>query len=523
MWRLRIQGPDIHFEVFLTPGQIYQIGRSGDNQIIVPDLTVSRHHVMLDVKADRIILRDLHSKNGTFVNQNRVEDTCELYGYEDIQIGQIRIFLERVTPSPTPGRLFFHAEAAADSAETTSQAMQRLEHIWKVLTESYHLWIHHRDEDEELAIRKVFRYWMDKELALRFAVLHRPDAHQDAFRTVLDTDIEPVDRTLVTWAFRVAHFSPKPAWYRLSEDTGVVVLPFSPQWLGLIWVYRWMFQSRVMPGLVSIMTWILQEWFTRWNRARLLIGQSLHAWAPFPFWGFSPALHRLLREVLQWAPLATPLALYGPPGVGKTTLARWIHEISRPRSPLLVWDVSDQNDPYTQFILNPQPDTDTARIWWLYHEGTVVVRNLEQATPDVQDALHLWIERPQIVSEGVQRTLHLRWIGVFSTSPDQLQHDGRLLDPLAQFFSKAVIEVPSLQDRRGDLPYLVNYLVQQFSRGRFEGVQDAVVERLFAYDWPGNVRELAEVIRRAVDHALAQTATMPLLQLRHVEPYLPKG
>ena len=73
-------------------GEIYSInkpkmliGRS-DADIIVKDLEASRQHARIDVLGDRVILRDLNSTNGTFVNEQRIS-TVNLENQQEFRIG----------------------------------------------------------------------------------------------------------------------------------------------------------------------------------------------------------------------------------------------------------------------------------------------------------------------------------------------------------------------------------------------------------------------------------------------------
>ena len=73
-------------------GEIYSInkpkmliGRS-DSDIIVKDLEASRQHARIDVLGDRVILRDLNSTNGTFVNEQRIS-TVNMENQQEFRIG----------------------------------------------------------------------------------------------------------------------------------------------------------------------------------------------------------------------------------------------------------------------------------------------------------------------------------------------------------------------------------------------------------------------------------------------------
>jgi len=63
------------------------------------------------------------------------------------------------------------------------------------------------------------------------------------------------------------------------------------------------------------------------------------------------------------------------------------------------------------------------------------------------------------------------------------------------------IRLPSLRERKEDIPLLVRYLVKKHSAKlgrRIESISEETLERLQAYPWPGNIRELQNVIERAV-------------------------
>ncbi len=82
----------------------------------------------------------------------------------------------------------------------------------------------------------------------------------------------------------------------------------------------------------------------------------------------------------------------------------------------------------------------------------------------------------------------------------ELVSKGEFRDDL--YFRLAVVRlsIPSLKDRREDVPYLVEHFIRRFNakRGKnITGVSPAVMETLMRYDYPGNVRELENIIEYA--------------------------
>jgi DNA-binding NtrC family response regulator len=63
------------------------------------------------------------------------------------------------------------------------------------------------------------------------------------------------------------------------------------------------------------------------------------------------------------------------------------------------------------------------------------------------------------------------------------------------------IEVPSLRERKSDIPLLVHHFINQFSKSKkkeIHGITEEALKKLIEYDWPGNVRELENMIERMV-------------------------
>jgi pSer/pThr/pTyr-binding forkhead associated (FHA) protein len=82
-------------ESFVPAGDRTLIGRSPDCDIFLDDVTVSRRHAELLREGDGLVIRDLGSLNGTFVNRRRIESAV-LEDDDELQIGKYRLtFLRR--------------------------------------------------------------------------------------------------------------------------------------------------------------------------------------------------------------------------------------------------------------------------------------------------------------------------------------------------------------------------------------------------------------------------------------------
>ena len=86
------------------------------------------------------------------------------------------------------------------------------------------------------------------------------------------------------------------------------------------------------------------------------------------------------------------------------------------------------------------------------------------------------------------------------------------------------IEIPSLKERKEDIPYIIKELLERFSKEMDKSVTQitpAAMDSLMAYNWPGNIRELENVIERAFN--LIDKDTIIMLHhlpfyISHIEP-----
>jgi hypothetical protein len=92
MARLLIQMPESEPADFqLVPG-CYRVGREGDKEIVLPHASVSKNHCEIWVMDEAVMVRDLQSRNGTFINGERVSEAPLLQG-QTLLIGDVAMVL----------------------------------------------------------------------------------------------------------------------------------------------------------------------------------------------------------------------------------------------------------------------------------------------------------------------------------------------------------------------------------------------------------------------------------------------
>jgi predicted component of type VI protein secretion system len=105
--------------ITLTP---YVIGRDEHCQLRPANATVSKKHCAVLVRGERVFIRDLNSTNGTFLNDERIEEERELRDGDRLSVGRLRLRIVLQEPRPSEPPRQADSPAATDD-ETTAAAL----------------------------------------------------------------------------------------------------------------------------------------------------------------------------------------------------------------------------------------------------------------------------------------------------------------------------------------------------------------------------------------------------------------
>ena len=91
--RVDVYWPDGPIESYQLEKSAVAIGRSPGNDIVIDTNAVSRYHISLALKDQQVVIEDLDSVNGTYVDGSRIKahEPLVLRGGEEIQLGDIRL------------------------------------------------------------------------------------------------------------------------------------------------------------------------------------------------------------------------------------------------------------------------------------------------------------------------------------------------------------------------------------------------------------------------------------------------
>lgn len=133
--------------------------------------------------------------------------------------------------------------------------------------------------------------------------------------------------------------------------------------------------------------------------------------------------------------------------------------------------------------------------------GTVFLDEIGEVSQAFQVKLLRILQEGEIRPVGATRTkkINVRVIAATNKDLEQEVREGRFRKDLYFRLAAMTIQLPSLQERRGDVPVLANYLLEQSMKNlgkKVAGISSEAMECLKSYHWSGNVRELQNEIQR---------------------------
>ncbi|MCK6501962.1 sigma-54 dependent transcriptional regulator [Myxococcota bacterium] len=246
------------------------------------------------------------------------------------------------------------------------------------------------------------------------------------------------------------------------------------------------------------------------NEVRYLRGQKAAAYGRII--GASAAMRRMFESLQRLEEVDAPTVLImGESGTGKDLVANAIHERGPRRDgPFMEVDCASLPETLIESELfghekGSFTDARATRrgLFELARGGTVFLDEIGEMSPGMQAKLLRALENRRFRRVGGSATINLDACVIAATHRDLAQYvkDKKFREDL--FFRLNVIrlQVPSLRERREDIPALVEHFVQRFNkeyRREVKEIAEEAMQRLQDYSWPGNVRELRNVIERVI-------------------------
>ncbi len=233
--------------------------------------------------------------------------------------------------------------------------------------------------------------------------------------------------------------------------------------------------------------------------------------ARFGIIGESRAIQDVYNIISRVADTPTTVLITGESGTGKELVARALHEnSSRADKPFIkVNCAAIPKDLMESELFGYERGAFTGAVsskpgrFELATTGTLFLDEIGEIPVEMQVKLLRVLQESEFERVGGIKTIRVDVRLVASTNRDLRKEiaSNTFREDLFYRLNVVPIELPSLRDRKEDVPQLTQHFVTKFNsrlHKSIEGLEKDAMDRLVSYAWPGNIRELENVIERAV-------------------------
>ena len=234
----------------------------------------------------------------------------------------------------------------------------------------------------------------------------------------------------------------------------------------------------------------------------------------------SPLMEDLLGQALLVASSDASIFIHGQSGTGKELLARAIHKASRRAKGEFVavnCNAIPEGLFESEFFGHAKGSftgatRDHKGLFQAADGGTLFLDEIGDMPMSFQVKLLRAIQEGNIRPVGATRTqdVDVRFITATHRDLDELRNSGTFREDLYYRLNVVALDIPSLVDRREDIPLLVNQFLGSLgdaAEKSVKGISPEAMEVLLSAPWPGNVRQLFNVVEQSV--ALSTTSLIP--------------
>jgi transcriptional regulator with GAF, ATPase, and Fis domain len=526
------------------------IGREPSNEISFLDSSVSRRHCLIRKEGEVFQIRDLESRNGTFVNGVPLKERT-LEHTDQIQIGSsVLVFLtseaardssssvqlDQAGPgSPTvmlrkEDALYLKPPEEFANLPATARGVRELNAL-----SNFSRAVNSVRSVEALQ-KKVLESLLEVAPAVRAAILLIDESTSEFTSLGWDRKRGPNQTVHIsqTIAAHVLEEGVAVLCNDISEDAdfhaaeslvtpgirSVLAVPLAvfDKTIGLLYLDADDPKMKFDRGLLELLTALGNvaalaienarhfEWLEGENRR---LRQELNI--EHNMVGESPAMREVYKFISKVAARESSVLIWGESGTGKELVARAIHRNSgRAAKPFVAINCAaiaetlleselfgHERGAFTGAIAQKRGKLEMA------DRGTVFLDEIGELALPLQSKLLRVLQEREVERVGGTRTIKLDVRVVAATNRDlkAAVRSGTFREDLYYRLNVVSIRVPALRERREDISLLASYFTalsgEKVNR-RVMGISPTARVCLMRYDWPGNVRELENAIERAV-------------------------
>ena len=219
--------------------------------------------------------------------------------------------------------------------------------------------------------------------------------------------------------------------------------------------------------------------------------------------GSSPAMQKVFRMIRQAAPTDATVLIQGPSGTGKELVARAIHNLSnRSKGPFVAVEFAAISPNLLESeMFGHEKGAFTGAVsrrigrFEAANHGTIFLDEISEMPLELQVKLLRVLQEREFQRVGSNETVKCDIRIVAATNRDLAAYvkEGKFREDLYYRLNVIDMRLPTLKERTGDVPLLVNRYLREFGG---KSVSPDAMRLLEAYQWPGNVRELRNAVEK---------------------------
>lgn len=227
--------------------------------------------------------------------------------------------------------------------------------------------------------------------------------------------------------------------------------------------------------------------------------------------GESDAIVQIKDMIDKVAPTDARVLITGPNGTGKELVAHWLHEKSaRAKGNLIEVNCAAIPSELIESELFghvkgafTSANKDRAGKFEAANGGTIFLDEIGDMSLPAQAKVLRALQENKIQRVGSDKDIKVdvRIVAATNKNLKQEIEDGKFREDLYHRLAVILIKVPALNDRREDIPLLINHFTKKISEEQGtanKSFSDKAVKLLQEYDWTGNIRELRNVVERLI-------------------------
>jgi DNA-binding NtrC family response regulator len=277
--------------------------------------------------------------------------------------------------------------------------------------------------------------------------------------------------------------------------------------------------QRLRERIGGLITDLRQRW-----KARAIEEELLHASQYEGIIGRSPLMHEVFARMRRASPHFRTILISGATGSGKELVARALHRLSPAASgPFVVCNCAAVTETLAESELFGYvrgaftgAHQDKVGLFEFANNGTLLLDEIGEMPLSLQAKLLRAVQNQEVqrVGSPQPRRVNVRVIAATHRNLRELAAQKQFREDLYFRLCMVELKLPTLNERREDLPLLIRHFVELFSKQYnkpIEGLTRRCEALLARYSWPGNVRELENVIGYAC--MMAETSRIDLQDL----------